>query len=134
MLMMLLLFRIAMNAAVNKMHAVNLAIVFGMGLAPESSTPLGVSPDLGLYQTMVKIWITNASIIFPEVDDDEDVEQESVYIEGTESIENRSSEGPTPTPPYADDSTPVILEGDFDDNRDSNQPEQVQETAEVVAF
>jgi len=62
---------IAKNASVNKMHAVNLAIVFGMGIAPDISSPLGISPDLGIYQTMVKTWITHADDIFPEVEDDD---------------------------------------------------------------
>lgn len=62
--------RIAANATVNKMGPVNLAIVFGMGLAPET-TGFGISPDLGVYQTMVKTWITHASEIFPEVEDEE---------------------------------------------------------------
>jgi len=53
------------------MHAVNLAIVFGMGLSPNSSHPFGVSPDLGLYQTMVKTWITYADQVFPEFEDDD---------------------------------------------------------------
>lgn len=60
------------------MGAVNLAIVFGMGLAPEIATGFGVSPDLGVYQTMVKLWITHAHAIFPEIDDDEISEQGSV--------------------------------------------------------
>lgn len=64
--------RIASNAAVNKMHAVNLAIVFGMGLSPNTAHPFGVSPDLGLYQTMVKTWITYADQIFPEVEEDDE--------------------------------------------------------------
>jgi len=64
-------FKIAGNAAVNKMHAVNLAIVFGMGLSPGSSHPFGISPDLGLYQTMVKTWITYAEQIFPDVEFDD---------------------------------------------------------------
>lgn len=59
------------------MGAVNLAIVFGMGLAPEVAG-FGVSPDLGVYQTMVKLWITHAQAIFPEIDDDEISEQGSV--------------------------------------------------------
>ncbi|KAI5849047.1 hypothetical protein BZA05DRAFT_339456 [Tricharina praecox] len=63
--------RVASNAAVNKMHAVNLAIVFGMGLSPNSAHPFGVSPDLGLYQTMVKTWITYADQVFPESEDDD---------------------------------------------------------------
>lgn len=53
------------------MGAVNLAIVFGMGLAPNMSNPLGISPDLGLYQTMVKTWITHAEEVFPEIEDDQ---------------------------------------------------------------
>jgi hypothetical protein len=53
------------------MHAVNLAIVFGMGLSPGSSHPFGISPDLGLYQTMVKTWITYAEQIFPDVEFDD---------------------------------------------------------------
>ncbi|KAF8248742.1 hypothetical protein K440DRAFT_583210 [Wilcoxina mikolae CBS 423.85] len=64
--------RIARNAAVNKMHAVNLAIVFGMGLSPSTTHPFGVSPDLGLYQTMVKTWINYADQIFPDVEDDDE--------------------------------------------------------------
>jgi hypothetical protein len=63
--------RIARNAAANKMHAVNLAIVFGMALSPNTSHPFGISPDLGLYQTMVKTWISYADQIFPDVEGDE---------------------------------------------------------------
>ena len=67
------------------MGAVNLAIVFGMGLAPELTSGFGISPDLGVYQTMVKLWITHASTIFPETDDDEDNEQDSVSVVRLES-------------------------------------------------
>lgn len=83
--------RIASNAAINKMHAVNLAIVFGMGLSP-GHTPLGVSPDLGLYQTMVKVWITHADIVFPEIED----EGESGSVNQAESVEMQPSEPSSP--------------------------------------
>jgi hypothetical protein len=77
------------------MGAVNLAIVFGMGLAPELSSGFGVSPDLGIYQTMVKIWISHASTIFPEVDDDGDNDQDSCSVTRPESTDTPRSEGST---------------------------------------
>jgi hypothetical protein len=87
--------RIASNAAINKMHAVNLAIVFGMGLSPNSpNMPLGVSADLGLFQTMVKVWITHAEVVFPEIEDEED--QESGSVNQAESVEMQSSEPSSP--------------------------------------
>lgn len=70
------------------MGAVNLAIVFGMGLAPELSSGFGVSPDLGIYQTMVKLWISHASSIFPEVEDDDEVEQDFVSLGSTTRAES----------------------------------------------
>ncbi|KAL7271086.1 rho GTPase-activating protein [Rhizina undulata] len=93
--------KVAANASINKMHAVNLAIVFGMGLAPNLASPLGVSPDLGLYQTMVKTWITHADIIF--ADDGED-EQDSVTK--AESGEMPSSEPSSPALENASNDSP----------------------------
>lgn len=87
-----LVYRVASNAHVNRMGAVNLAIVFGMGLAPELTTGFGVSPDLGIYQTMVKLWITHAQAIFPEVEDDENSEQGSVSVLRPESADVPPSE------------------------------------------
>jgi hypothetical protein len=83
--------RIASNAAINKMHAVNLAIVFGMGLSP-NNMPMGISPDLGLYQTMVKDWITHADTVFPEIED----EGESGSVNQAESVEMQPSEPSSP--------------------------------------
>jgi len=95
------------------MHAVNLAIVFGMGLSPGSpNMPLGVSPDLGLYQTMVKVWITHAELVFPEVEDYED--RESASVSKAESAEIQSSEPSSPAIEYSsprmslDDSRPRL--------------------------
>lgn len=48
------------------MGAVNLAIVFGPGMCPD--TQIGISPDLGIYQNVVKVMIANAEAIFPERD------------------------------------------------------------------
>ncbi|KAG0643155.1 hypothetical protein HOY80DRAFT_1097578 [Tuber brumale] len=102
--------RIASNAAINKMHAVNLAIVFGMGLSPGSlNMPLSVSPDLGLYQTMVKVWITHAELVFPEVEDYED--RESASVSKAESVEIQSSE---PSSPAIEHSSPRMS---LDDSR-----------------
>ncbi|KAI5780160.1 hypothetical protein DFH27DRAFT_362346 [Peziza echinospora] len=84
--------RIAANSGVNKMGAVNLAIVFGMGLAPELSSGFGVSPDLGIYQTMVKLWISHATSIFPEVEDDEETEHDFGSINRAESTDTPRSE------------------------------------------
>jgi hypothetical protein len=66
------------------MHAVNLAIVFGMGLSPSTSHPFGVSPDLGLYQTMVKTWISYADHIFPEIEEDD---EGSASVVRTDSVD-----------------------------------------------
>lgn len=46
------------------MGAVNLAIVFGPGICPD--TNMGISPDLGIFQNVVKVMISNAGEIFPE--------------------------------------------------------------------
>ncbi|KAK6341231.1 rho GTPase-activating protein [Orbilia brochopaga] len=57
---------IAENSAVNKMNTVNLAIVFGMGMANDGSGTMGFSPDFGYFQQMVRTWITHAETIFPD--------------------------------------------------------------------
>ncbi|KAK9469880.1 hypothetical protein V1512DRAFT_245311 [Lipomyces arxii] len=54
---------IAEHGDVNKMHAVNLAIVFSMSLLPAGST-LSMSSDLGALQTMLRTMITNQEQIF----------------------------------------------------------------------
>lgn len=61
------------NSPKNRMSAVNLAIVFGMGLAPEAAFS-GGAQDLGIYQSMVKFWILNATEVFPPVDEDFPIE------------------------------------------------------------
>lgn len=95
------------------MHAVNLAIVFGMGLSPTSpNMPLGVSPDLGLYQTMVKVWITHMETIFPEVEDDDD--HESVSVTLAESLEIHSSEPSSPALEHVSTNSPRMS---IDDKR-----------------
>ncbi|KAH0608482.1 uncharacterized protein H6S33_001616 [Morchella sextelata] len=105
--------RIASNATINKMHAVNLAIVFGMGLSPTNpNMPLGVSPDLGLYQTMVKIWITHTDLIFPEVEDDDD--HESISATQAESLDMHSSEPSSPALEHTSTNSPRMS---MDDKR-----------------
>lgn len=95
------------------MHAVNLAIVFGMGLSPSNpNMPLGVSPDLGLYQTMVKIWITHTDLIFPEVEDDDD--HESVSATQAESLDMHSSEPSSPALEHTSTNSPRMS---MDDKR-----------------
>ncbi|KAF3938157.1 hypothetical protein ABW19_dt0200585 [Dactylella cylindrospora] len=71
---------IAENSMVNKMNTVNLAIVFGMGMAIDGSGALGFSPDFGHFQQMVRTWITHADTIFPDPPPDE--APESPYIGG----------------------------------------------------
>lgn len=85
------------------MHSVNLAIVFGMGLSPNSNHPFGVSPDLGLYQTMVKTWISYADQIFPELEEDD---------EGTASVVRTDSVGipSEPASPTCADSPPLPVD------------------------
>lgn len=46
------------------MGAVNLAIVFGPGICPDNN--IGISPDLGIFQNVVKVMIANAPEIFPD--------------------------------------------------------------------
>src|SRR5947209_11003383 len=49
------------------MTVINLAIGFGMGVAPDQGTnALGISPDFGIFQSMVRTWICQASLIFPD--------------------------------------------------------------------
>ncbi|EWC47010.1 hypothetical protein DRE_03772 [Drechslerella stenobrocha 248] len=62
---------IAQNSTVNKMNTVNLAIVFGMGMANDGSGTMGFSPDFGYFQQMVRHWITHAEAIFPDLPADE---------------------------------------------------------------
>ncbi|KAF3906164.1 hypothetical protein ABW20_dc0100692 [Dactylellina cionopaga] len=57
---------ISENSSVNKMNTVNLAIVFGMGMANDGSGTMGFSPDFGYFQQMVRNWITNVETIFPD--------------------------------------------------------------------
>ncbi|EPS38263.1 hypothetical protein H072_7940 [Dactylellina haptotyla CBS 200.50] len=57
---------ISENSYVNKMNTVNLAIVFGMGMANDGSGTMGFSPDFGYFQQMVRNWITHAEAIFPD--------------------------------------------------------------------
>lgn len=84
------------------MHAVNLAIVFGMGLAPNTNA-MGISPDLGLYQTMVKTWIISADQIFPELSEEDD---QSSSTAGTSMIRAESA----PSQP-SEPSTPALDHG-----------------------
>ena len=111
-------FRIASNAAVNKMHAVNLAIVFGMGLSPNTSHPFGVSPDLGLYQTMVKTWISYAEQIFPEIEDDD---------EGSASVVRTDSAGipSEPASPLSPALPPLLHSGTGESPRTSLEEHRV---------
>jgi hypothetical protein len=53
------------------MNTVNLAIVFGMGMANDGSGILGFSPDFGYFQQMVRTWITHAETIFPDLPPEE---------------------------------------------------------------
>jgi len=101
---------------VNRMGAVNLAIVFGMGLAPETTTGFGVSPDLGIYQTMVKLWITHAQTIFPEIEDDENSEQGSVSVMRPGSADILPVGESTTL--HGNDSTPVDAEQGSHDSRE----------------
>ena len=107
----LIVYRVAANASVNKMGAVNLAIVFGMGLAPELATGFGVSPDLGIYQTMVKLWITHAHTIFPEIEDDENSEQGSVSVKRPESAADAGTPEGSATL-HGTDTPPSVVEQD----------------------
>ncbi|KAJ8101998.1 hypothetical protein POJ06DRAFT_74971 [Lipomyces tetrasporus] len=54
---------ISSHGDINKMHAVNLAIVFSMSLLP-GNNPFSMSSDLGSIQTMLRTMITYASQIF----------------------------------------------------------------------
>lgn len=70
------------------MGAVNLAIVFGPGMCPDTS--IGISPDLGIYQNVVKVLISNAEAIFPEreftaLEEATDSSSVEVSIHGTQS-------------------------------------------------
>ncbi|KAI5779687.1 hypothetical protein EDC01DRAFT_669408 [Geopyxis carbonaria] len=85
--------KISENQGANKMGAVNLAIVFGMGLSPSSSSPLGISPDLGLYQTMVKTWINFAHIIFPEISMELEVDHDTDDVHSISVITQIESTG-----------------------------------------
>ncbi|KAF3081598.1 rho GTPase-activating protein [Orbilia oligospora] len=69
---------IAQNSHINKMNTVNLAIVFGMGMANDGSGTMGFSPDFGYFQQMVRNWIGHAEAIFP--DPPEEATPESPYI------------------------------------------------------
>lgn len=61
------------------MNTVNLAIVFGMGIANDGSGALGFSPDFGYFQQMVRTWIIHADTIFPDLAP-EDVVPESPFL------------------------------------------------------
>lgn len=122
------------------MGAVNLAIVFGMGLAPELGTGFGVSPDLGTYQTMVKLWITHAHHIFPEVEDDENSEQGSVNVMRPESAADiRAPEG-FPTPRDTDSPQISVEQGSHEeggthaDEGSNHADEGSNQAPELVAF
>ncbi|KAF8466601.1 hypothetical protein BDZ91DRAFT_157867 [Kalaharituber pfeilii] len=125
--------RIAQNSAVNKMGAVNLAIVFGMGLAPEHNSGFGVSPDLGVYQTMVKLWITYAHAIFPELESDGDSEFGSGSMMRPESADVPPSEESLP-PPKSDDSSRSVVEGTHEEEHTDNGNGQTKQRLELVAF
>ncbi|KAK9367480.1 hypothetical protein V1509DRAFT_626777 [Lipomyces kononenkoae] len=56
---------ISSHGDINKMHAVNLAIVFSMSLLP-SNNPFSMSSDLGSIQTMLRTMIMYSSQIFTE--------------------------------------------------------------------
>lgn len=128
------LYRVAANSAVNKMGAVNLAIVFGMGLAPELTSGFGVSPDLGVYQTMVKLWITHAQAIFPEVDDDGDSEQGSVSVMRPESADVPQSEELIPPLPSVDSPPSSVEQGSHGEDHSETEHEQTKQMLELVAF
>lgn len=63
----------------NKMHAVNLAIVFSMSLLPSSSSTALMNTELGSMQTILKVMITSHDRIFGEdvLDDVISSEQQS---------------------------------------------------------
>ncbi|KAK9484975.1 hypothetical protein V1527DRAFT_441962 [Lipomyces starkeyi] len=55
--------KISSHGNINKMHAVNLAIVFSMSLLP-GTNPFSMSSDLGSIQTMLRTMITYSGQIF----------------------------------------------------------------------
>lgn len=124
--------RIAANAVTNRMGAVNLAIVFGMGLAPETTTGFGVSPDLGIYQTMVKLWITHAQTIFPEMEDDENSEQGSVSVMRPESADAPPAEESATL--HGNDSMHTGAEQDLHEGEEHADDRNKQRLEEPVAF
>jgi hypothetical protein len=63
------------------MTAINLAIVFGMGLAP--NTPFGISANFGMYQQLVRFWVVYAHEIFPPLVDEEN--GSSIDVHSSES-------------------------------------------------
>ncbi|KAK6543867.1 rho GTPase-activating protein [Orbilia ellipsospora] len=77
---------ISENASVNKMNTVNLAIVFGMGMANDGSGTMGFSPDFGHFQQMVRTWIANAEVIFPDLPHIAEEVPESPFIGGQEEF------------------------------------------------
>ena len=109
--MLTIILRISAHASVNKMHAVNLAIVFGMGLCPNAYSGL-MSPDLGVYQTMVKTWISFADQVFPERATDTHLQESATDLGqvlggGRESFDC----GAIPSPPMSKDDEPSIVIG-----------------------
>lgn len=118
---------------INRMGAVNLAIVFGMGLAPETATGFGVSPDLGIYQTMVKLWITHAQAIFPEMEDDENSEQGSVSVMRPESADAPPMEESATL--HRNDSIPTGAEqGSHEGEGEEHADDSNKQRPEPVAF
>lgn len=62
----------------NRMHAVNLAIVFSMSFLPPSSASASVSNDLGAMQNILKMMILNYNKVFgeEEIDEEDELEEE----------------------------------------------------------
>ena len=45
----------------------NLAIVFGMGISSDPNAQMGINPDFGTFQSMVRLWIQYAPQIFVDI-------------------------------------------------------------------
>jgi hypothetical protein len=128
---------------VNRMHAVNLAIVFSMSFLPSSSATASVSNDLGAIQSILKALILNYNKIFG----DEEIEDESTGEEEVDAIaihdgtnkdsgENTNS---TNDRPYSrviasPSPEPVTPEGESNSNGESFNDKNRDSFTEVSAY
>lgn len=91
------------------MHAVNLAIVFGMGLCPDANSGL-MSPDLGLYQTMAKAWISFADQVFPERPPATPIRESATGLDQMLGGDGESlSSGAVPSPVVSKEDNPSVV-------------------------